>query len=183
MITRMSILGAVWNYFTLHRRKNTRDEPASFVFLQQSPEGIQRDAIIEAVQRALWTPPKHPNAQAVEVVLVAGKISFLSAERHALSIFRTSQPYQLEGASPEEWISDPDSLEAWKRHTAWLAFDYLSTDKSVAQAHRVLAAITLELLTGNCLAVYFPLLGEVLCNDERLRERLLKMRGARDLCA
>lgn len=179
----MSILGAVWSYFTIQRRKNSREEPASIVFLQRSPEGIRRETIIEATQRALWTPQKHANPQAVEVNLVAGKVSLVSAERHVLSILRASRPYELEGISPEEWTSRPDALEAWQRHTAWIAFNYLSTDRSVAQAHSALAAITRELLTENCLGVYFPLLGEVYCNDRRLLERLSKMRGTRDLCS
>jgi hypothetical protein len=73
-----------------------------------------------------------------------------------------------------------EQKQAWLKHRAWTAFDYMGRKVDLELAYCVLLKLVTEIVDGNCTGMYIPGEGIVMPNDQSLYLNLQKIAGARD---
>ena len=159
------------------------DLPVSMVLLLREPQFPTLDQLRLAAERAFGTSFAGNGKESKHCVVQAVLLTLMKAGPHMLSFLNYTKPYG-EGESWEEFarsLPKASQREAWNKHKAWTAVDYVKGGVDLELEYGVLARLCAELLDANCVGVYVPREQSLIPNDDSLRGDLLQIAGARDL--
>jgi len=111
-------------------------------------------------------------------VAQSGTVTLMKAGPHLLNFFYYPVPYVENHKDNVAWLPQLSQREAWVKHAACLAVDYLNHDVSVQLGYCVLAQLVAEMLDGNCTGVYIPGEQSLAPNDKSLYLELHRLGSA-----
>ena len=138
------------------------------------------DQLQLAGEKAFGTPFTGDKGSRHYVIQVA-LFTIMKAGSHTLSFLNQTRPY---GDDPQEFERAwprVSQREAWAKHTAWTAVDYVKGGVDLKLEYAVLAKLCAELLDLNCAGLYVPGEQTFTPNDGSLREKLQRMAASRPL--
>lgn len=157
-----------------------KGDPVSMVLLLRESRFPTLDQLRSTGERAFGTPFTGDKGSQHYVVQVA-LLTIMKAGPHTLSFLNQTRLY---GDDPQEfenaWPS-ASQREAWAKHTAWMAVDYVKGGVDLKLEYAVLAKLCAEMLDANCVGVYVPGQRTFITNEGSIREELQRMTGSRQL--
>jgi hypothetical protein len=152
--------------------KNKGDDlPVSIVLLLGESRFLTLEQLRSAGERAFGVPfsddKSSPHCVFQEVLF-----TLMRAGPHTLSFLNYTKPY---GDHPEEFgkaMPMASQRQAWAKHTAWTAVDYVKGGIDLELEYAVLAGLCAEMLDGNCVGVYVPRERSFIPNDGSLLPEL-----------
>jgi hypothetical protein len=154
--------------------------PFSMVLLLRESRFPTLDGLRLAAEKAFGTPFTDDKGSR-HYVVQAALLTIVKAGPHTLSFLNQTRPY---GDDPQEFERAwprASEREAWARHTAWTAVDYVKGGADLKLEYPVLAKFCAEMLDVNCVGVYVPGEQTFIPNDGSLPEELQRMTGSRQL--
>jgi len=100
---------------------------------------------------------------------------------HTLSFLNHKQPYGDNFPEFGRKLPRLDQREAWAKHTAWIAVDYVKGEADIDSKYGVLARLCAELYDANCLGLYLPMENAFLPGDMNARRQLQRIIAVRDV--
>jgi len=154
------------------------DLPVSMVLLLRESRFPTLDQLRLAGEKAFGTPFTGDKGSRHYVVQVA-LLTIMKAGSHTLSFLNQTRPY---GDDPQEFERAwprVSQREAWAKHSAWTAVDYVKGGVDLRLEYAVLAKLCAEMLDANCVGVYVPGEQGFFPNDGSLREELQRRTASR----
>lgn len=100
---------------------------------------------------------------------------------HALSFLYYTKPYGENSAGFGTTLRLASQREAWAKHVAWIAVDYVKGDVDIDSQYALLAKLCAELYDANCLGLYLPRENAFIPGEENARAQLSKIIAYRDV--
>lgn len=147
------------------------DLPVSMVLLLRESIFPTLDQLRLAGEKAFGMPFTDDKESRHYIVQVA-RLTVMKAGSHTLSFLNQRKPY---GDNPQEFERAwprANQREAWAKHKAWTAVDYVKGGVDLKVEYAVLAKLCSEMLDVNCVGVYVPGEQTFFPNDGSLREEL-----------
>jgi|HubBroStandDraft_6_1064221.scaffolds.fasta_scaffold426218_3 hypothetical protein len=157
------------------------DLPVSMVLLLRESNFPTLDQLRLAAEKAFDTSFVEGDQGARHYVVRVSHLTVMKAGPHTLSFLNQTRPY---GDDPQEFERSWPKVsqrEAWAKHTAWTAVDYVKGGVDLKLEYAVLARLCAELLDVNCAGLYVPGKQTFTPNDGSLREELQRMAASRPL--
>ena len=154
--------------------------PVSMVLLLRDPRFPsleQLRAAAEAAYGVAFSRDKATRYCVFQQVL----FTLMNAGPHTLSFLYYTKPY---GDNVDDFgraMPKASQREAWAKHTAWMAVDYVRGGTDPELEYCVIAKLYAEMLNDNCVGVYAPTEQSFIPNDGFLREELRRIAASRHL--
>jgi hypothetical protein len=135
---------------------HTRPHPAppiSMVLLLRSSHRFPPETLEFAARRGWRIESPHVAELSVNT---AGITTLVKIGSHLISVLSAAQPYLGDPKVIAPKLPQESQREAWAKHTAWVALDYLNGEDDLELAYCVLCRLTAELINSNCVGVYAP---------------------------
>lgn len=124
---------------------------------------LLRESRVFALQRlrnageGAFGVPFSDDSESKYFAIQKGLFTVMKIGPHALSFLHYAKPY-LDENSREFGAAMPkkSQRQAWARHTAWEAIDYVKSGGNLDLEYAILARLCLELADANCVGVYLP---------------------------
>ena len=149
------------------------------VLLLREPHRFTREELCIAAEKA-WSVSFAGSPGSNHFVMQAGHVTFVKTGPHVLNLFHVSGPYLDDPEEISKGFPPGSSREAWAKHRAWAAVDYLKGGRKIDLEYAVIAKLVAEMLDSNCTGVYIPGENVFLPNDPSLRGELQNI-AANDL--
>ena len=152
--------------------------PVSMVLLLRESRFPTLDQLRLTGEKAFgtrFTGDKGSRHYVVQVAL----LTIMKAGSHTLSFLNQTRPY---GDDPQEFQSAwprASQREAWAKHKAWTAVDYVKGGLDLKLEYAVLAKLCSEMLDVNCVGVYIPGEQAFFPNDDSLPDELRRRTASR----
>jgi hypothetical protein len=153
------------------KRNKGDDLPVSIVLLLGESRFLTLEQLRSAGERAFGVPfsddTSSPHCVFQEVLF-----TLMRAGPHTLSFLNYTKPY---GDHPKQFgkaMPMASQRQAWAKHTAWTAVDYVKGGIDLELEYAVLAGLCAEMLDGNCVGVYVPRERGFIPNDGSLLPEL-----------
>lgn len=148
------------------------EDPLSVVMLLSGSKVSTLDRLRNAGEQAFGVPFSDDKASQYFVVQSA-LFTIIKIGVHTLSFMHFAKPY-FEDQSMKFGAQMPkeSQRQAWSRHCAWEAIDYVKSGAQPDVEYAVIARICLPLLDSNCVGVYLPRESVFVPNDGAAAECL-----------
>ena len=152
--------------------------PISMVLLLREARFPTLDQLRLIGEKAFGTPFTGDKGSGHYVVQVA-LFTIMKAGSHTLSFLNQTRPY---GDDPQEFQRAwprASQQEAWAKHKAWTAVDYVKGGLDLKLEYVVLAKVCSEMLDVTCVGLYIPGEQTFFPNDDSLRDELQRRTASR----
>ncbi len=148
------------------------------VMLLREPHFFKAEELRSAAERA-WNVSFAGGEDSKHTVVQSGHVTLMKAGPHLLNLLQSAKPYIENPQNNVEWLPQVIQREAWAKHRACNAVDYLNYEADVELAYSVLAGFVGELIDGNCTGIYIPGESSLIPNDASLYFQLKQMASTR----
>lgn len=176
---------AVGMWFWRERRKRKEDAPQSIVLLLQQPQSLDVHLLAEVLSKETGRSVRPVDVAADSKEdddggrpvgdMVAGASPHFIAQvaGTAFAIHNISAPYVNDPISASEALPELRLRKAVRDHKAWLSMDIVHPQAATTEAYRVVAKLLAHFIDSDCLALYYPPLGQFApCVPDQTIEKL-----------